>query len=65
MKPLVRPVVTFSLTLLMLSLAILWGQMAFADNQSLALTGAKIYTSPTATPLANGVILIRNGKILN
>jgi imidazolonepropionase-like amidohydrolase len=64
MKPLVRSAVTFSLTLLTFSLVILRGQMTLADNQSLALTGAKIYTSPTATPLANGVILIRNGRIL-
>jgi imidazolonepropionase-like amidohydrolase len=35
-----------------------------SHNRSLALTGAKIYTSPTAKPLSNGVVLIKNGKIV-
>ena len=30
----------------------------------LALVGAKIYSSPTATPIENGTVLIRNGKII-
>jgi imidazolonepropionase-like amidohydrolase len=32
-------------------------------DSALALTGAKIYTSPDAPPLTNGVVLIRAGKI--
>ncbi len=31
----------------------------------LALVGAKIYSSPSATPIENGTVLIRNGKIIN
>ena len=30
----------------------------------LALVGAKIYSSPTVTPIENGTVLIRNGKII-
>jgi imidazolonepropionase-like amidohydrolase len=33
-------------------------------NQSLALTGAKIYTSPTAKPILAGTVLIKDGKII-
>jgi imidazolonepropionase-like amidohydrolase len=33
-------------------------------NQSLALTGAKIYTSPTAKPILSGTVLIKDGKII-
>ncbi len=35
-----------------------------SKNQSLALTGAQIYTSPTAKPIINGVVLIKDGKIV-
>lgn len=35
-----------------------------SKNQSLALTGAKIYPSPSATPIINGVVLIKDGKIV-
>jgi imidazolonepropionase-like amidohydrolase len=34
------------------------------NNQSVALTGAKIYRSPTERPIINGVVLIKNGKIV-
>ncbi len=36
------------------------------DNSpaDLALVGAKIYSSPSATPIENGTVLIRNGKII-
>lgn len=33
------------------------------DEQTLALTGATIYTAPDAAPIANGVVLIRGDKI--
>lgn len=33
-------------------------------GQSLALTGAKIYPSPSAKPILAGVVLIKNGKIV-
>ncbi len=35
-----------------------------APSESLALTGAKIYTEPSAKPIPSGVVLIRNGKIV-
>ncbi|HEY2348770.1 MAG TPA: amidohydrolase family protein [Puia sp.] len=31
----------------------------------LALVGARIYSSPSAAPIENGTVLIRNGKIVN
>ena len=33
------------------------------DPQDMALVGAKIYPSPTATPITNGTVIIRHGKI--
>jgi imidazolonepropionase-like amidohydrolase len=33
-------------------------------REALALIGAKIYPSPAEKPIANGVVLIRNGKIV-
>jgi imidazolonepropionase-like amidohydrolase len=33
-------------------------------NQSLALTGAKIYTSPMAKPILDGIVVIKDGKIV-
>lgn len=35
-----------------------------SKSSGLALVGAKIYTSPTATPIANGTVLIKNGRIV-
>jgi imidazolonepropionase-like amidohydrolase len=34
------------------------------SHTSLALVGARIYTSPTAAPIENGTVLIRNGRII-
>jgi imidazolonepropionase-like amidohydrolase len=65
MKPLARSIAIFCLAVLILFLGIARVRTTAADSESLALTGAKIYTSPTAAPLANGVILIRNGKIVS
>jgi imidazolonepropionase-like amidohydrolase len=65
MKPLARSIAIFCLALLILFFKIARVQSTAADSESLALTGAKIYTSPTAAPLANRVILIRNGKIVS
>jgi len=53
----------FSSVLLIICLGIGRGQTNASEDDALALTGAKIYTSPTASPIANGVILVRNGKI--
>lgn len=39
------------------------GQVRPGENNSLALVGGKIYPSPTAPPIANGVVLIRGGRI--
>jgi imidazolonepropionase-like amidohydrolase len=33
-------------------------------NPNLALVGARIYTSPTAAPIEDGTVLIRNGRIV-
>jgi imidazolonepropionase-like amidohydrolase len=33
-------------------------------NQSLALTGAKIYPSPMAKPILDGIVVIKDGKIV-
>jgi imidazolonepropionase-like amidohydrolase len=65
MKPLARSIAIFSLAVLILGFRIARVQTTAADSQSLALTGAKIYTSPSAAPLANRVILIRGGKIVS
>lgn len=40
------------------------GRVRSVENKHLALVGAKIYPSPTATPITNGVVLIRNGRII-
>ncbi|HKV04016.1 MAG TPA: amidohydrolase family protein [Candidatus Acidoferrales bacterium] len=34
-----------------------------ADNEKLALTGAKIYPSPSEPPIADGVVVVRGAKI--
>jgi imidazolonepropionase-like amidohydrolase len=34
-----------------------------ASGQNLVLTGAKVYASPTATPIENATVVIRDGKI--
>jgi imidazolonepropionase-like amidohydrolase len=39
------------------------GQLPFSNSVDLALVGARIYPSPAEEPLANGVVLISNGKI--
>jgi imidazolonepropionase-like amidohydrolase len=39
------------------------GRVSSTENNRLALTGAKIYPSPTAPPITNGVVLIQNGRI--
>ena len=33
-------------------------------GSTLALVGAKIYSSPTATPIINGTVLVKNGRII-
>jgi imidazolonepropionase-like amidohydrolase len=39
------------------------GQLPFLNRADLALVGARIYPSPTEAPIANGVVLISDGKI--
>jgi imidazolonepropionase-like amidohydrolase len=41
----------------------LYGQSG-PSQPDLALVGAKIYASPTSPPIADGTVLIRNGKII-
>src|SRR5580704_19576144 len=36
-----------------------------ADGSDLVLQGAKVYASPTASPIDNAVVLIRNGHIVS
>ena len=40
------------------------GQARSGKSDRLALVGAKIYPSPTATPIINGTVLIKNGRII-
>jgi imidazolonepropionase-like amidohydrolase len=35
-----------------------------ADNPDLVLQGGKVYSSPTANPVENAIVLIRNGRIV-
>jgi imidazolonepropionase-like amidohydrolase len=60
-----RSLAFFSSLLLIICLGIGQGRTSASDGDALALTGAKIYTSPIAAPLANRVILIRGGKIVS
>ncbi len=39
------------------------GQARSGENNRLALVGARIYPSPTAPPITNGTVLIKNGRI--
>lgn len=34
------------------------------DASGIALAGARIYPSPDAAPIDNGVVLVRNGRII-
>ena len=56
----------FLLLLIYLSNSFLfaYGQAKSGENNCLALVGAKIYPSPTATPIINGTVLIKNGRII-
>ena len=38
--------------------------LSLAERDSLALVGARIYPSPSAKPINNGIVLIRRGKII-
>jgi imidazolonepropionase-like amidohydrolase len=44
-------------------LALLWPTFTSAQTQTLALIGATVYTSPTATPFRDSVVLAANGHI--
>ena len=34
-----------------------------AEGELLVFQGAKVYTSPTASPITNGIVVVRNGRI--
>ena len=55
----------FLLLFICLSSSLLFndGQARPVETKRLALVGAKIYPSPTAPPIADGVVLIQNGRI--
>jgi imidazolonepropionase-like amidohydrolase len=55
----------FLLLFICLSSSLLFtgGQVRSGETKRLALVGAKIYPSPTAPPITNGVVLIQNGRI--
>ena len=60
---------TYSFLLLFALAILLLFSTAPADSaveaeKTLALTGAKIYTSPTEPPITNGLIVVREGKIV-
>ncbi len=60
---LLRSIVLVSLMLGMI-LASTSRKHAFAaEGKTLALVGAKIYPSPTEAPIADGVVLVRDGKV--
>jgi imidazolonepropionase-like amidohydrolase len=42
----------------------IYGQTRSATDGQLFLTGGTIYVTPTENPITNGVVLIRNGKIV-
>jgi imidazolonepropionase-like amidohydrolase len=46
------------------SSSIINGQGRPVKSDRLALIGGKIYPSPTATPIINGTVLIKNGRII-
>jgi len=49
---------------ILLAVALLSGSLAgIATGQELVLQGAKVYPSPTASPIENAVVLIENGRI--
>ncbi|HZS29320.1 MAG TPA: amidohydrolase family protein [Candidatus Angelobacter sp.] len=50
---------------LLLFVLIVFGHIVFAaDHSVLACIGAKIYPSPTAPPINNGVLIVNDGKIV-
>src|SRR5262249_15298619 len=50
---------------LALLLGLIFVASGMARTADLALTGAKIYTSPTDPPIKNGSIVMRDGRILS
>ena len=50
---------------LALLLSVMFIASGVAHAADLALTGAKIYTSPTDPPIENGSIVMRDGLILS
>jgi imidazolonepropionase-like amidohydrolase len=60
MRPLSLKITLLLITILIISHG--YGQRTTAHS-GLALVGARIYTSPTAAPIEDGIVLIRNGRI--
>ncbi len=63
MRPFRRIVFVFAAALWMWCGVIAPASPTVADHRTFVLAGAKIYTSPTASPILNGVLLLRDGKI--
>jgi imidazolonepropionase-like amidohydrolase len=59
----VLPEVLGLVTLLCSLNSAMLGQSASATDGQLLLTGGTIYTNPTAKPIINGIVLIRDGRI--
>lgn len=57
-------VLLFGLSHSPLTLSATGQSLSHEENKSLALIGAKIYPSPSAQPIENGVVLIRHGQIV-
>ncbi len=51
---------------LLLFILVVFSHLVFAaDHSTLACVGAKIYPSPTAPPINNGVVIVSDGKIVD
>jgi imidazolonepropionase-like amidohydrolase len=63
MRSLRRIIGVVAAAFLVLGPAIPLASQTVAGDRTLILAGGKIYTSPTAPPIANGVLLVQDGKI--
>lgn len=63
--PLAGSYITHMRIRLALLLSLLLIASTIANTSDLALTGAKVYTSPTEPPIENGSILIHDGRIFS
>jgi imidazolonepropionase-like amidohydrolase len=58
-----RVILAVTTVILILCCAIPPASQTVAGDRTLILTGGKIYPSPTAAPISNGVLLVQDGKI--